>query len=77
MSSLTFLMDVGTTLGLVGIVPQMYRIIRNRDVLKDISLTSQFTFVAAVSCFTLFAAVNGIWITMAMDLFQLGYSGSP
>ena len=75
MSSLTFLMDLGTTLGLLGIIPQMYRTVRNRDVLKDISLTSQLVFSAAISCFTVFAAVNDIWITMAMDIFQLGYSG--
>jgi len=40
MTSLTFLMDVGTTLGLLDIIPQMYRAFRTRDVLGDVSLTS-------------------------------------
>lgn len=70
-----FLLDIGTTLSFFGFLPQMVRTIRNRDTLKDISILSQLIYAICLTTFSVYAYINKIWVTMIIDLIQLGYSG--
>jgi len=68
------LLNIGTAIGFFSFMPQMYRTIRNRDTLKDISLLSQLLAATAIGCFTIFALMNEVWLTFVMDFVQVLYS---
>ena len=70
-----FLLDFGTALSFFGFLPQMVRTIRNRDTLKDISMLSQLIYAVCLTTFSAYAYINKVWITMIIDLIQLGYTG--
>jgi uncharacterized protein with PQ loop repeat len=67
-------LNLGTGLSFFGFIPQMYRTIKNRDTLRDISITSQAVFAVCLSSFSAYAYLNEVWFTMAIDLIQLAYS---
>ena len=69
-----FLLNVGTAIGFFSFMPQMYRTFMNRNTLKDISLLSQLMAATAIGCFTIFALMNEVWLTFAMDFVQVLYS---
>lgn len=66
--------NLGTGLSFLGFLPQAYRTVKNRDTLKDISITSQLIFAVCLSFFSIYAYLNRIWFTMVIDLIQLAYS---
>ena len=70
---LEVLLNVGTAIGFFSFIPQMYRTIKNRDTLKDISLLAQLLTITAISCFTFFAFANAVWLTFVMDFVQVLY----
>ena len=70
---LEVLLNVGTAIGFFSFMPQMYRTIKNRDTLKDISLLAQLLTITAISCFTFFAFANAVWLTFVMDFVQVLY----
>lgn len=67
-------LNLGTGLSFFGFLPQAYRTFKNRDTLKDISITSQLVFAVCLASFSLYAYLNRIWFTMVIDLIQLAYS---
>ena len=67
------LLNVGTAIGFFSFMPQMYRTVKNRDTLKDISLLAQLLSMTAISCFVIFAFANAVWLTFVMDLVQVLY----
>ena len=70
---LEVLLNVGTAIGFFSFIPQMYRTVKNRNTLRDISLIAQLLTLTAISCFTIFAFANGVWLTFVMDFVQVLY----
>lgn len=58
----------------LGFLPQAYRTVKNRDTLKDISMTSQLIFAVCLASFSIYTHLNRIWFTMVIDLIKLAYS---
>lgn len=71
---LEMFLNTGTAIGLASFLPQMHRTIRNRKTLIDIPLVSQLLAGMAISCFTIFAYSNGVWLAFVMDMIQVLYS---
>lgn len=66
--------NLRTGLSFLGFLPQAYRTVKNRDTMKDISITSQLVFAVCLASFSIYPYLNRIWYTMAIDLIQLAYS---
>jgi uncharacterized protein with PQ loop repeat len=67
-------LNIWTGLSFFGFIPQMYRMIVNRDTLKDISIASQAIFAVCLCSFSAYAYLNGVWFTLVIDAIQLAYS---
>lgn len=70
---LEILVDIGSFIGFVSMLPQMRRTWKNRRTLKDLSLSSYIMGVIAFLLMVSYFYANGVYGAFVINLFSLLY----
>jgi len=68
---ISLLMDIATAFGIFASIPALYRLVKNRKTLKDISLSASCFYICSSSVNIMVSFLVGAWFSLIINIWYI------